>query len=109
MPPEIVFKCKMCDVRAENYEKLRMHHSVYHSHNKETQVQENRVFEEFNCFYCDEKIISGENLEDHATNCPNVFDSLIKVPARYLEPCDAKCGPGTTQNSLSSADESILK
>ena len=44
MPPEIVIKCEMCDVRAENYEKLGMHHRVYHSHNKGTQKQKIEYF-----------------------------------------------------------------
>lgn len=60
---------------------------------------ENRVFEEFNCFYCDEEIVSEDKLEEHATNCQNVFESLISLPSMYLEqweqwPCDigeAKC------------------
>ena len=73
-----------------------MHNRFYHSHNKGTQSQINGVFEEFNCFYCDEEIISEDKLEDHATNCKNVFESLINLPSMYLEqwPCDiceAKC------------------
>ena len=67
-----------------------MHVRVYHSHNRGTQSEENRVFEEFNCFYCDENIISVVKLQDHATSCQAVFDSLIKQPSMYLEPwpCD---------------------
>ena len=73
-----------------NNEKLKMHNRVYHSHNKGTQSKENGVFEEFNCFYFDEKIISGDKLEDHTTDCQSVFDSPINLPSMYLEqwPCD---------------------
>ena len=83
-------------MRVENNEKLKMHNRFYHSHNKGTQSQKNGIFEEFNCFYCDEEIISEDKLEDHATNCKNVFESLINLPSMYLEqwPCDileAKC------------------
>ena len=90
VPPERVFKCDKCNVRVKNNEKLRMHNQVYHSHNKGTQSKENGVFEEFNCFYFDEKIISGDKLEDHTTDCQSVFDSPINLPSMYLEqwPCD---------------------
>ena len=93
-----LFECKTCDFKGENYDLLKRHNLQNHSHHKGCQYENYENFEPYNCFYCERRIISLDNLEDHYMTCQNEFGVMIEPPDTYQEEeiflceyCDAKC------------------
>ena len=93
-----LFECETCDFRVENYNLLKRHKLENHSHHTGCQYENCGNFEHYNCFYCDVRIISVDNLEDHYMTCQNEFAVMIEPPVTnqevdtlLCEYCDAKC------------------
>ena len=63
----------------------------YHSHNKSSQYENCRIFEQYDCFYCDRRICSMEDLKDHYMNCHDENDNMIEQNQIVCQSCGAKC------------------
>ena len=63
------YNCDLCDVSAESLTKLKLHTRKDHCLNKASQCEEKINFLKYNCFYCDENIISAEDLASHPIDC----------------------------------------
>ena len=83
-------KCNECDTNVESYDQLRLHIRHYHSQNKSSQYEMSNKVEEYPCFYCDEPIISEDNLEAHKNVCCEIPNDTIE-PA-YQEVVAFPCG-----------------
>ena len=80
-----LFECETCDFRVENYNLLKRHKLENHSHHTGCQYENCGNFEHYNCFYCDVRIISVDNLEDHYMTCQNEFAVMIEPPVTNQE------------------------
>ena len=63
------YNCDLCDVSAESLTQLKLHTRKDHCLNKASQCEEKINFLKYNCFYCDENLISAEDLASHPIDC----------------------------------------
>ena len=93
-----LYKCDKCDTNYQSYCQLRSHILRFHCKNTSSQNDLTSTFEEYECFYCDEKITSKDTLEVHVNICSdaaigteetNVME--YKVEAFPCDECGAKC------------------
>ena len=74
-----LYKYEKCDTNSQSYSQLRSHILRFHCHNTSSQNDQNSTFEEYACFYCDEKITSKDTLEVHMNVCSDaVIDTEEK-------------------------------
>ena len=99
------FLCTICSFKTKTPLELKNHIIDGHHHNKESQAEENSHcetnpssgrcenevsrFSEYLCFYCEKKIASAEQLEDHRKMC---CDQTFKIKISHpCEECGAEC------------------
>ena len=61
--------CSVCGSNVTSYNQLKQHMRSEHSQCRATQKDNDSIFEEYPCYYCDRVIVSTNDLEMHGTTC----------------------------------------
>ena len=85
-----LYECSECSFRLPSYKMLKQHIRSEHCRNKATQNDIISIFEEYSCYYCDERISSTSDLEKHTTSCPGCI-SLSEEVEFPCNVCETNC------------------